>query len=493
MDKFCLRTTLVCLVCSLLNGFPMAKCGAQIAAGLATARVATGLTQPLFVTAPPGDTRRLFIVCQTGQVRILDLQSGTLNGTAFLDIHSRLTSTSGEQGLLGLAFDPNYATNGKFYLDFTVPGGAFGNGVTHVSQFQVSTTNADVADVSHEKILLTFDHPENNHNGGWIGFSPRAGDENNMYITTGDGGNGNDQGTGHIEPGGNAQNNTTLLGKILRLQIDSTAGTAAIPSNNPFAGSATFRNEIWAYGLRNPFRASFDRLTGTLFIGDVGQDTREEIDVQKPTNPGGGENYGWRLREGLIATPTGGVGGAEPTNGVDPILDYPRSTGGTVIGGYVYRGRQTPALQGVYVFGDYLDSKIFTLNYDGTNAANFQTITSQLFPTSMRGFALGNPSAFGEDANGELYIADIGNGSVFKIVPKIPTVVLNSAAKQTNGHVIISGFGVPFKDHTIQATVDLAQSFAVIGTATADGAGNFQFEDTTAADFTNRYYRVAFP
>ena len=285
MKKICCRTRILHLAGALLGGVLLTKCGAQPVAGLDAVRVATGLTQPLFMTAPPEDTQRLFIVCQTGQVRILDLQSGTLKGTPFLDIHSRLTSTSGEQGLLGLAFDPNYASNGKFYLDFTVPGGASGNGVTHVSQFQVSTTNADVADVSNEKILLTFDHPQNNHNGGWIGFSPRPGDENNLYISTGDGGNGNDSGTGHIEPGGNAQNNTTLLGKILRLQIDPVAGSASIPTNNPFAGSATFRNEIWAYGLRNPFRASFDRLTGTLFIGDVGQSTREEIDVQKPTNP----------------------------------------------------------------------------------------------------------------------------------------------------------------------------------------------------------------
>ena len=134
--------------------------------------------------------------------------------------------------------------------DFVVPGGAYNNGTTHISQFQVSTTNADVADVSNEKILITWDHPYNNHNGGWIGFSPRAGDDHNLYISVGDGGNANDQGTDHIEPGGNAQNNTTLLGKMLRLHVNPTTGTASIPTNNPFAGSTTFRNEIWAFGLR---------------------------------------------------------------------------------------------------------------------------------------------------------------------------------------------------------------------------------------------------
>src|SRR6476620_11071182 len=163
------------------------------------AQAISGLTQPLFVTAPPGDTRRFFIVRQTGQVHILNLATGKLNATPFLDIHTRLTSTSGEQGLLGMAFDPNYTSNGKFYLNFTMPGGTWGHGVTHVSQFQVSAGNPDVANTSNERILLTFSHPEANHNGGWIGFSPRAGDNHNLYIATGDGGSENDQGIGHIE------------------------------------------------------------------------------------------------------------------------------------------------------------------------------------------------------------------------------------------------------------------------------------------------------
>ncbi len=289
------------------------KCRAQAVTGLAAVRVASGFTQPLFVLAPPGDTGRLFIVRQTGQVHILNLATGALNPTVFLDINARLTFTGGEQGLLGMAFDPDYSSNGKFYLNFVVPGGAFGLGTTHVSQFQVSA-NPDVADTTVEKILVTFDHPQSNHNGGWIGFSPRGGDVRNLYIATGDGGAGNDQESGHIEPGGNAQNNTTLLGKMLRLHVDAVSGTASIPANNPFAGSPTFRNEIWLYGLRNPFRCSFDRANGALFIGDVGQDTREEVDVQLSANAGGGENYGWRLREGQIATPTGSpaVGGPAP-------------------------------------------------------------------------------------------------------------------------------------------------------------------------------------
>jgi len=386
--------------------------------GFTATRVAAGLTQPLFVTAPPGDVNHLFIVQQTGQILMLDLRTGKVRKKPFFNISGMLASTSGEQGLLGMAFDPNYASNGKFYLNFTAPGGAFGNGVTHVSQFQRRKGKRKKRK-SPERILLRFDQPQTNHNGGWIGFSPRAGDNHNLYIATGDGGSGNDQGPGHLEPGGNGQSNTTLLGKILRVHVDSNLGTTSIPSDNPFFASGTFRQEVWIFGLRNPYRASFDRQNGRMFIGDVGQNTREEVDAQESTNPGGGENYQWRLREGAIATPTGNpvVGGPAPPGSVNPILDYDRSTGGTIIGGYVYRGAQIPALQGTYLFGDYVAGKIFSLNYDGTTVSNFQDITSQLFPTRQGGFNLQNPSSFGEDANGELYITDIGNGSVYKIVP----------------------------------------------------------------------------
>jgi hypothetical protein len=337
--------------------------------------------------------------------------------------------------LLGLAFDPDYANNGKFYVNFTTSGGAFGQGVTNIAQYQVSA-NPDIADPASIRTLLTFDQPQSNHNGGWIGFSPRAGDENNLYIATGDGGAANDQGTGHIEPGGNAQNATTLLGKMLRIQVNAAAGTYSIPPNNPFFGSLSLRQEIWTLGLRNPWRASFDRFNGRMFIGDVGQSAREEIDAQEASNPGGGENYGWRLREGTIATPGGNppVGGAPPPGNVDPIFDYPRSTGGTVTGGYVYRGSKIPGLVGTYVFGDYLNSKIFRLEYDGSVVSDFQTITPQLFPIPLPGGGsvnLANPASFGEDASGEIYITDISNGNIYKLVPALASVV----SRKTHGTV----------------------------------------------------------
>src|SRR6266542_1845573 len=412
--------TMRATICSLiLAAISLAGLRAQMVPGLDAVRVASGLTQPLFVTAPPGDSGRLFIVQKNGEIRILNLATGTLNATPFLTLTG--LAVGGEQGLLGMAFDPNYVANGKFYLNFTVPGGAFGHGVTHVSQFTVSA-NPNIADPTSERILFTFDHPQANHNGGWIGFSPRAGDANNLYIATGDGGGGNDQGPGHIEPGGNAQSLTTLLGKMLRIHINSTAGTYTIPPNNPFVGVTGARGEIWAFGLRNPFRNSFDRQTGRMFIGDVGQSAREEIDVQQPTNPGGGENYGWRVREGSIQNPAF-PGEPTPPGAVDPIFDYPRSVGRTVTGGYVYRGQRIPNLRGVYVFGDFVgpDSgpgtgQIFTLNYNGIIASNFQNITTQLFPTSVGGFTFGTLSSLGEDASGELYLTDLSNGSVFKIV-----------------------------------------------------------------------------
>ncbi len=465
------------------NGF------GQTLPALDALRVAGGLTEPLFVTAAPADYNRLFIVTKRGYVYILNLQTGALNSTPFLDISS-LVSLSSEEGLVGLAFDPNYATNGKFYVYYVAPNGAYGQGVSHVSQFKVSATNPDVADTSDEKKLLMFDQPEPNHNGGWIGFSPRAGDENNLYIASGDGGNGDDQGTGHIEPGGNAQNTTTLLGKMLRIHIDSAAGTYSIPANNPFFGSSTARQEIFAFGLRNPFRDSFDRATGTMYIGDVGQNTREEVDVQKPTNPGGGENYGWRVREGTIQNPAY-PNSTPPPGAIDPIIDYPRSTGGTVTGGYVYRGKQIPALRGTYIFGDYLSSKIFALNFDGTVASNFVDITADLFPTTTGGYGLSNPASFGEDANGEIYIVAIGSGSVFKIVPPQPTVDTAVPTRQANGSILIKANGVPFQQHTVQATNTLVEPFTTIGTATASGDGTVQFVDANPG--TARFYRVTYP
>lgn len=291
-------------------------CGARSTCAITAQLVASGFSQPLFVTAPPGDTSSIYIVEQGGKIWRFNLQTNALDSTPFFDI-SDIALVTDEQGLLGLAFDPNFATNGKFYLHFVVAGGAFGNGTSHISMFRApsgTTVSKHPPEQKRRKhrhrhrhpkpeptptpkpgphgevLLLKFDHPEANHNGGWIGFSNRPNDGQNLYIATGDGGNAYDQGTGHIEPGGNAQNITTLLGKMLRIHVNPATGAVSIPANNPFVNSTRARHEIFLYGLRNPFRNSFDRQTGNLFIGDVGQDTREEVDVQPASNAGGGEN-----------------------------------------------------------------------------------------------------------------------------------------------------------------------------------------------------------
>jgi glucose/arabinose dehydrogenase len=283
---------------------------------------------------------------------------------------------------------------------------------------------------------------------------------------------------------------------MLRIHVNATSGTASIPSNNPFFRSRTLRHEIWAFGLRNPWRNSFDPQTGEMFIGDVGEDAREEIDIQPATTPGGGENYEWRLREGKVATPTVGIGGPRPPGGVDPIFNYPHTTGQCVIGGYVYRGNQIPELQGTYVFADYLgpepgsQGRIFALNYNGAIASNFRNITAKLFPTRVGGYLLKNPSSLGEDANGELYITDMGNGNVYKIAPATTTAHIDTVTALPNSHATVEGLGVPFEAYTIEATNGLAPAFFPIGTITVEGNGRFEFEDIYAGNFPERQYRA---
>ena len=387
-------------------------------------RLAGGFSVPLFAGSPPGDTGRLFIVQKTGEIFIVNLPAGTVNPTPFLDIHDRLILEGTEQGLLGLAFDVDYATNGRFYLNYTAPGGAFQQGVTHVSRFNV-TADPDIADPASEVIVLAFDQPQANHNGGWVGFSPRPDDDHNLYIASGDGGAANDQGPGHIEPGGNAQSTKTLLGKMLRIHIEDN-GTYTIPPNNPFFGSPTEKQEIFCFGLRNPFRCSFDRLTGDLWIGDVGEDSREEVDLQFASNPGGGENYGWRVREGFIQNPAF-PNDPPPPDAVDPIVDYTHAdTGQTIIGGYIYRGTTNTDLIGFYCFADYLGpatgdftGNIYSFRYNGHSVPNIHDLTPLLFPTRIGNFDLLNPTSLGEDANGELYIVDYTSGDIFKIIPKV--------------------------------------------------------------------------
>ncbi len=388
-----------------------------------TVRLAEGLPQPVYVTHAPGDSTRLFVVLRIEAVIIIiDLPSGTLNPVPFLDIDSRVIDGGNERGLLGLSFHPDYANNGLFYVDYN----RNVDGDIVIAEYQV-TGDPDVADFDSERILLTIDKPHPDHNGGWLDFSPLDG---LLYIATGDGGNFCDTGTGHTVGIGNAQDITgNLLGKMLR--IDPLGGIPyAIPADNPFAG-VTGDDEIWAYGLRNPWRASFDRLTGDLYIGDVGQDLREEVDYQPATSIGG-ENYGWRCEEGLACSTdspsscpgTTGCNCPAPTPGLTPpIHDYehlspppPTSFVCSIIGGYVYRGSQVPSLAGRYLFADWCGDAIWSFRVDNGSPVDFQDLTAELTP-SLDGFSVESISSFGEDADGELYVVDLG-GEIFKIVPR---------------------------------------------------------------------------
>jgi glucose/arabinose dehydrogenase len=384
-----------------------------------TQRVGTGFSRPIYATSPPGDFDRLFIAEQhTGRIRILDPDTGVINATPFLDIGS--LATGNEQGLLGMAFDPDYADNGLFYVNLTVS-----DGTTHIRRYQVSA-NPDIANPASAQTVMTYSQPFSNHNGGWLGFGPNDGF---LYISSGDGGNGNDPG----DRGQEITNN--LLGKMLRIDPSGDGFPAdsgrnySIPASNPFVG-VTGDDEIWAYGLRNPWRASFDRANGNLYIGDVGQNAREEVDFQ-PAASTGGENYGWRLREGAIATPRNGVGGPAPPGAIEPIYDYTHgggaSQGFSITGGYVYRG-PVADIQGHYFFADYVTDRIWSFHYDGSNQTQFTDRTAQFAPDvgSMQKI-----SSFGEDGSGDLYIVSL-SGEIFRIVGQPPT------PGDTNGDQIVN-------------------------------------------------------
>src|SRR3954469_4995000 len=337
-----------------------------------TTRVASGLTAPTFATFAPGDPTHLFVLEKAGKIKVVDLASKTVLSTLFLNIPD--TDPANEGGLVGLAFNPDYnkvgaAGFGKFYAYVTVDNGGLpvtaGTAATatspfstHIRQYSVSSNPYVASSTATE--IMTWARPEDNHVGGWIGFNPKDTVNRYLYIDSGDGGLSNDSGAGHYEPGGNAQNITNdFMGKQLRIDVttdgfpsDATKNYT-VPPKNPFVG-ATGDDEIWSYGLRNPFRASFDRDTGDMWIADVGQDNREEIDFQAAsafdtTGQASAANYGWRLREGKIATPTGSVGGAAPAGAIEPVYDYTHGSGSlqgaAVIGGFVYRGPD-PSVQG---------------------------------------------------------------------------------------------------------------------------------------------------
>ena len=345
--------------------------------------IASGLSFPVYLTAPAADAARLFVAEKTGAIRII--KEGMLVPDPFLDLSAQV-STGDEQGLLGLAFDPEFASNGRFVVHYTDPAGD-----TRLSTFQVST-DPDRADPVSEQVILTVDQPFANHNGGQMLFGP----DGYLYLGLGDGGSAND-------PSGTGQNLSDLLGSILRL--DARAGTSyTVPPDNPFVAQPGARPEVWSYGLRNPWRFSFDRANGDLYIADVGQNRFEEIDVAPSIEGGKGVNYGWSIMEGAHCLD----GSSCDQSGLTlPTLEYGHSQGCSVTGGYVYRGAAVPALQGLYFFADFCQGWVHSFRYvDGT--ATELTDWPSLRPG-------GEITSFGEDSAGELYVLTAGGG-VFKVV-----------------------------------------------------------------------------
>jgi glucose/arabinose dehydrogenase len=361
--------------------------------------VTDALTQPLYLTAPAGDDR-LFVLEKGGLVKILS--GGTVLATPYLDLSAKV-DTEGERGLVGLVFDPNFAANGRFYVNYTDKTTLN----TVVDRYTVATPSGNTTTgATVQNILTVQQEPFVNHKGGWMGFRP--GDSKNLYIAVGDGGGG-------YNPNNTAQNPNSLLGKILRVDVSGAGAGYAVPTDNPFVGQSGTAPELWALGLRNPWRASFDRQTGDFWIGDVGQDVREEIDLEKAGDPGG-HNYGWRLREGTVETPN--VGGDQPGL-TEPLFDYTHLNAGglgdSIIGGYVYRGPSIAGADGRYFFGDFVANKVFSfiLGADGKPTDLRDDTASFLGGTGLSGL-----DSFGEDSLGRLYALGI-DGKVVVMVPEV--------------------------------------------------------------------------
>ena len=342
----------------------------------------SGLDDPVGIANAGDGSGRLFVLEKPGVVRIV--KNGKLVTVPFLDIRDRVRSYGSEQGLLGIVFDPDYKTNGFFYLDYINL-----NGNTVVARFMVSS-NPDEADLGSEKKILSINQPYSNHNGGQLAFGP----DGYLYIGAGDGGSEGD-------PRNNGQNLNTLLGKILRIDVHS-GDPYAVPASNPFANGGGLI-QIWAYGLRNPWRFSFDRLNGDLYIGDVGQNSWEEIDFLPAGSPGG-TNFGWNIMEGFHPYQGSAPAGAVLT---PPVVEYGHDMGCSVTGGVVYRGERLPAWKGVYLFGDYCSGNVWGLLRDAQG--NWQS--RLLFETSAR------ITSFGENEAGEVLMTDYG-GRVYTLAKK---------------------------------------------------------------------------
>ncbi|HEY5614792.1 MAG TPA: PQQ-dependent sugar dehydrogenase [Bacteroidota bacterium] len=349
-------------------------------------------------------TNRLFVVEQRGSIWVFENNGSVSTRKEFLNLSDRVSQNGYELGLLGLAFHPDYESNGYFFVNYTT--GISGPWQTVVSRFYVNPADPDSALKESEFVLMTFSQPYSNHNGGKLAFGP----DGYLYIGSGDGGSAND-------PQNRAQNRSNLLGKILRIDVNNTSGALnyAIPPTNPFAGNTEgFREEIYAYGLRNPWKFSFDSMTGTLWLGDVGQGAREEIDTVV-----NGGNYGWSLMEGFLCTPEVNPGCLDTAGLLRPVWDYTRSSGESITGGYVYRGSATPSLYGKYVYGDFISGRIWALTYDGVSPTSNQLLVQH---------SSNSISSFAEDQQQELLVVSHANGRIYRLTGPPVTGVQESGA-----------------------------------------------------------------
>lgn len=391
------------LISRLMKSF---LCGSLLAitfpmyanAELATELIYDGLERPVWVGAPDGVTDRIWAMEQEGRVWVISLKDKQRSEKPFLDLTNRVDDKDNEEGMLGLAFAPDFNKTGVYYVNYT-------SSDSHSNVVRFTARDNMTTDPESGQTVLKYEQDWGNHNGGWLDFGP----DDMLWIGTGDGGSGND-------PKDRAQDVTQYLGKVLRLDVSGGKGYT-IPNDNGFKGVDGALPEIHAIGLRNPWRCSFDRKTGDFWIADVGQNRWEEINFVRAGETGG-KNFGWRLREGFKKTPKGGVGGKRPENHVDPVYIYNHGNGSnegiSVTGGFVYRGEKIPELAGRYVFADYQNPRIWSFAMSGGKATGFQDHTDTLQPEGGR---INLISSFGEGGSGEIFITD-RTGPIYQIVKK---------------------------------------------------------------------------
>ena len=460
----------------LLTGFVAAQTPqiALVDLGITTDR-------PVDIENAGDGSNRLFIVEQRGRIRVYDQNTQTLQAGNFLDLSGRVTCC-GERGLLGLVFHPDFASNGYFYVHYYSNGtGGLPNNNSVISRFTVAP-GANTVNLNTEQVLMTVGQPFTNHNAGDLAFGP----DGYLYIPFGDGGRFGD-------PNDTGQDPTTFLGKLLRVDVDNPDPglNYGVPADNPFVSNPAVRNEIWSFGLRNPWRISFDRQTGDLWIGDVGQLAREEIDFEA-AGSAGGLNYGWDCREGFINYTGPGSQSSNCVAGsvyTEPIYDYAHTNSGgggkSVTGGFVYRGQHGADLEGWYVFADYLDNNVYLISPPDGNGARTTDIQS--------GTGVSRVSTFGEDETGNLFVANLSSGAIQEVTTQLslPAEITRFSATGAEKYVSVRwevATEIDVRDYTVERSAD-GVTFTALRTVPADQSATYEYRDRAALRGDN-YYRL---